>query len=57
MAALLSEPAAGVVPADERRIEVVRRLMAEGVPVRALEALFPGWEFAIYAVLEERDAV
>lgn len=31
----------------ERRTEVVRRLMDQGVPVRALEALLPGWESAI----------
>lgn len=31
----------------ERRMHVVRRLMEQGMPVRALEALLPGWEEAI----------
>lgn len=31
----------------ERRMRVVRRLMEQGMPVRALEALLPGWEEAI----------
>lgn len=32
---------------EERRVELVRRLLERGVPVRALEALLPGWERAI----------
>ncbi|MGH3440750.1 MAG: hypothetical protein ACRDUY_01645 [Nitriliruptorales bacterium] len=42
-----------------RRVEVVRRLVAQGMPLRAIEALLPGWEEAIATVLEaqaERDA-
>lgn len=31
----------------EHRPEVVRRLLARGVPPRALEALLPGWELLI----------
>lgn len=30
-----------------RRPEVVRRLLARGVPPRTLEALLPGWEQVI----------
>lgn len=30
-----------------RRPEVVQRLLARGVPPRALEALLPGWELLI----------
>lgn len=31
----------------ERRPEVVRRLLARGMPPRALEALLPGWELLV----------
>ena len=56
MAALLSEPIRGVTSAQDRRVDVVRRLLAEGMPVRALEALLPGWKMAIAVVVAERDA-
>lgn len=45
---------------DARRVEVVRRLIAVGMPLRAIEALMPGWEEAIATVLEadaEHDAI
>lgn len=38
-----------------RRVEVVRRLIAVGMPLRAIEALMPGWEEAIAVVLESAD--
>ena len=56
MAALLSEPLRGVMTAEERRVDVVRRLMAQGMPARSLEALLPGWKPAIAIVMAERDA-
>lgn len=37
------------------RTDVVRRLVERGVPVRALEALLPGWEGPIAEALEQRD--
>lgn len=36
------------------RTDVVRRLLDRGVPVRALEALLPGWEGPIAEALEHR---
>jgi hypothetical protein len=36
-----------------RRLKVVIRLLEEGMPVRALEALLPGWELEIAAALEQ----
>lgn len=38
--------------AVERREMVVRRLLERGMPMRALEALLPGWEEVIARVLE-----
>ncbi len=37
---------------QQRRMLVVRRLMEQGVPIRALEVLLPGWEAEIAAVLD-----
>ena len=50
----------GVPPADEavlasrwdRRVDLVKRLMARGLPMRTLEVLLPGWEQEIAAVVE-----
>lgn len=39
-----SSAADAVADLTERRPEVVRRLLARGVPPRALEAVLPGWE-------------
>ena len=36
----------------ERRIACVQRLLHRGVPLRTLEALLPGWEEEIGAVLD-----
>lgn len=42
-----------VAASDEhsRRLELVQQLLDRGVPVRALEALLPGWEQAIEAAV------
>lgn len=42
--------------AVERREMVVRRLLERGMPLRALEALLPGWEEVIARVLEMERA-
>lgn len=41
-------------PRELRREEVVRRLLDRGMPLRALEALLPGWEDAIAAATAPR---
>ena len=42
--------------AEDRRLDVVRRLLDSGMPLRALEALLPGWEDAVAIVLETERA-
>ena len=44
--------AAETAPQSERRRDLVRRLVDRGVPTRTLEALLPGWEVEIAAVLD-----
>ena len=36
----------------DRRVDLVRRLMSRGLPMRTLEVLLPGWEQEIAAVVE-----
>lgn len=51
----VSRDTAAAATAAHRRT-VVRRLLAEGMPVRALEALLPRWELEIAEALEESEA-
>lgn len=44
------------VAAVQRRETVVKRLLERGMPLRALEALLPGWEDVIARVLEMERA-
>ena len=43
MAVLLGEPATAIHTPQAHRADVLERLLAQGIPLRTLEALLPGW--------------